>query len=116
MGPYTSSRSFNGNMGNPMERLGRVGSYLDRKSINKSPGFWSFVEVLNRIRTEKGRSKSLLYKWRTEKSPLCSCGIEQTVKHIVEECSVTRFEGGITKLHETKAEAINLLNNLEIPL
>jgi len=66
--------------------------------------------------SEQGRSKSLLHKWGLEQSPLCSCGIEQTIKHIVEECPTTKFEGGIAKLHESKTEAINWLNNLDIPL
>jgi len=51
-----------------------------------------------------------------ETIPLCSYGIEKTIKHIVEECPITKFEGGIAKLHEAKTEAINWLNNLEIPL
>ena len=49
-------------------------------------------------------------------STLCFCGIGQTVKHIVEECPIPKFEGGIAKLHECKTEAINWLDNLEIPL
>ncbi|VVC35567.1 Hypothetical protein CINCED_3A018421 [Cinara cedri] len=51
-----------------------------------------------------------------EQSPLCSCGTEETIKHIVEECPITKFEEGIAKLHEANSEAINWLNNLEIPL
>lgn len=39
---------------------------------------WS---ILNRIRTEQGRSKSLLHKWGMEQFSLCSCEIEQTINH-----------------------------------
>jgi len=49
-----------------------------------------------------------------EQSPIFSYRIEQTIKHIVEECPNTKSEGGIAKLHERNAN--NWLNNLEIPL
>jgi len=61
----------------------------------RAPGFdlprklWS---ILNRIRTEQGRSKSLVHKWGMEQFPLCSCGIEQSIKHIVEVCPINRFD------------------------
>lgn len=51
-----------------------------------------------------------------EKSPLWSCETEQTIKRIVAECPVTKFEEGIAKLHEAKTEAVNWLNSLETPL
>lgn len=98
---------------------GERGVTLIENPETRIPGFdlprklWS---TLNRIRTEQGRSKSLLHTWGMEQSPFCPCGIEQTIKHIVEECPITKFEGGIPKLHDTKIEAINWLINLEIPL
>lgn len=49
-------------------------------------------------------------------SPLCSCGTEQTIKHIVKECPNTKFEGGTEKLHGPKAEAVNWLNSPKTPL
>lgn len=69
---------------------------------------WS---MLNRTRTEQGRSKSSL-----QQSPFYICEIEQTIKDIVEECPITKFEGGIAKLQEDKTEPINWLNGLETPL
>jgi len=57
----------------------------------RTPGFdlprklWS---TLNRIRTDLGKSKSLLHKWGMEQSPLCYCRIEKTIKHTVKGCPI----------------------------
>lgn len=51
-----------------------------------------------------------------EQSLLCSFGIEQTIKHIVGERPIIKFEGGTAKLREAKTEAINWLNSPETPL
>jgi len=40
----------------------------------------------------------------------------QTNYQVLEVCPITRFEGGIAKLHEAKPEPINWLNSLETPL
>jgi len=48
-----------------------------------------------------------------ERSPLCSCGAEQTIGHIIEECPNTKFEGGMKKLHEAATEAVNWITSLE---
>jgi len=33
-------------------------------------------------------------------SPSCDCGQRQTMNHIVDTCSLTKFEGGLNLLHE----------------
>lgn len=50
-----------------------------------------------------------------EQSSLCSFGSEQTIKHIAEECPITKFERGIVKILEAQVEAINWLNSLQTP-
>lgn len=65
----------------------------------KVPGFnlpRALRTTLNRIRTNQGKCNYLLHKWgMVESSPLCSCGQKQTIKHIVEECPLMKFSGGI---------------------
>jgi len=58
----------------------------------------SLLTVFNRIRTEHGKCNYLLHKWGMVESPLCSCQ-EQTIRHKVEECPITKFTGGIKKIH-----------------
>jgi len=95
------------------------GAALIENPETRVPGFglprkiWS---ALNRARTEQGRCKSLLYKWGMEQSPLCSCGAEQTIRHIIDACPNTKFEGGIAKLHEAGTEAVEWITSLESPL
>src|SRR6202012_4301613 len=43
---------------------------------------------LNRIRTGQGCIAFLLHRWNIIESPLCQCGEVQTMKHLVEECTV----------------------------
>jgi hypothetical protein len=42
-----------------------------------------------------------------EQSPICSCGADQTIRHIAEECQNTKFEDGVGKLHEAGTNALN---------
>ncbi|KAL4153411.1 hypothetical protein QTP88_001244 [Uroleucon formosanum] len=96
-----------------------VNSSLINDPTQRVPGFelpraiWS---DLNRIRTEQGKCKFLLHKWKMADSPLCECGQVQTIKHIVESCPRTKYEGGITELHKGGSEAQDWLRNLEVQL
>ncbi|KAF0710579.1 Uncharacterized protein FWK35_00036873 [Aphis craccivora] len=72
--------------------------------------------ALNRIRTGQGICNYILYKWGMTDSPLCECGLIQTIKHIVEECQRTRFEGGVTILHDCGPTAIKWLEELDVRL
>jgi hypothetical protein len=85
----------------------------------KPPGFelprpiWT---TLNRIRSDQGRCKYLLYKWGFTDTPACTCGAEQTVKHIVQECPQTKFEGGIGSIHGCDSEAVDWMRELNVRL
>lgn len=48
--------------------------------------------------------------------PLCECGQVQTIKHTVESCPRTKYEGGIAELHKGGSEAQDWLRNLEVRL
>jgi len=49
-----------------------------------------------------------------EKSPLCLYGVDQTIRHVAEECPNTIFEGGVGKLQEARIEAIKWIIDLDI--
>jgi hypothetical protein len=43
--------------------------------------------LLNRFRTEQGRSAHLMHRWGFVESPACDSGAEeQTMRHIVDDC------------------------------
>jgi len=64
------------------------------------PGFpccsWS---LLNCFRTGQGPYKASLYQWGLTQSPNCSYE-PQNMSHIVDSCLKTKFEGGLTVLHD----------------
>jgi len=41
----------------------------------------------------------------------CSCGVTQTMSHIVESCPQTRLHGGLSKLHSADDDAIAWLTS-----
>jgi len=49
-------------------------------------------------------------------TPLCECRQVQTIKHIVESCPWTKYEGGIAELHKGGSEAQDWLCNLKVHL
>ena len=60
-------------------------------------GQWS---LLNRFRSDPGPCRSSMHQWGYIASPLCDCGEQQTMRHIVNECPLTCFDGGISELHQ----------------
>lgn len=85
----------------------------------KVPGFdlprgvWT---TLNRIRTEQGKCNYLLHKWGMAESPLCKCGLLQTVRHIVNECPITKYMGDTEDIHKASNKAIKWMENLCVRL
>lgn len=71
---------------------------------------------LNRIRTGQGCCAFLLHRWNIIESPLCQCGVVQTMKHLVEECTIHRFQGTIADLHAATLDAVSWLNNLNVDI
>lgn len=49
-------------------------------------------------------------------TPLCECGQLQTIKHIAEVCSLTKYEGGTEELHKGDSETQEWLRSLEVRL
>jgi len=40
---------------------------------------------------------------------LCDCGETQTMSHIVNSCPLTKFDGGLLRLHEADEAAVDWL-------
>jgi len=76
------------------------------------PGFdlprrqWS---MLNRFRTGQGRCGVNLVRWGQATDPTCGCGAPQTMSHIVNECPLTMFNGGLEALHHAEEDAVQWL-------
>ena len=84
------------------------------------PGFTlprcQFV-TLNRLRCGQARCAESLYRWGVIASPACPCGeSHQTTRHIVEECPLTAFPGGLRRLHEAGPDAVEWLTKLSMKL
>ena len=89
-----------------------TGAYLIDDPTSQVPGFdlprreWV---SLNRYRTGVGRCFHNLHKWGYSDSPSCKCGAWQTMAHIVNDCPLSRFEGGLTALHTASTSAVDWL-------
>ena len=54
------------------------------------------------------------HRWGLRASPDCSCGQLQTMLHIVEQCTLTRLEGGLRKLNSGDDDATAWLGQVRI--
>ena len=74
------------------------------------PGFdlhrrqWS---LLNRFRTGQGHCNACHKKWGLTDNELCDCGEIQTMSHVVNSCPLTKFDGGLLRLHEADEAAVD---------
>ena len=70
---------------------------------------WS---LLNRFRTGQGHCNHACHKkWGFTDNELCDCGESQTMSHthIVNSCPLTKFDGGLLRLHEADEAAVDWL-------
>ncbi len=73
------------------------------------PGFdlpWQHWSMLNRFRTGQGRCAVNLVRWVQVTNPNCSCREPETMQHIVNECPLTHFNGGLKALHLAEQDAV----------
>jgi hypothetical protein len=69
---------------------------------------------LNRFRTGHGKCNNILFHWNIRENPSCECGAEkETIQHIVEECHLTKFQQGFSKLHLLTEDALNWLQQIK---
>ena len=57
---------------------------------------WS---VLNRFRSGHGPCRDMKFKWGVVSNNLCNCGAVHSMSHIVNDCPITKFSGGLSSLH-----------------
>jgi len=50
-----------------------------------------------------------MHKEGLTSSPLCDCGEQQSMEHIVDWCLLTKLDGGLLSLHEADDDAISWL-------
>ena len=62
--------------------------------------------LLNRFRTGQGLCTSNLHLWGLRADPLYECGLRQSMTHIVEDCHLTRLQGGLRALHSADEAAV----------
>ena len=67
---------------------------------------WS---LLNHFRTGQGHCNACHKKWGFTDNELCDCGEIQTMSHIVNSCTLTKFDGGLLRLHEADEAAVDWL-------
>jgi hypothetical protein len=69
---------------------------------------------LNRFRTGHGKCNNMLFHWNIRENPSCECGAEkETIQHILEECPLTKFQQGFSKLHLLTEDALNWLQQIK---
>ena len=83
----------------------------------RQPGFdlnrhdWT---ILNRYRTGHGRCAAALYDWGIRDDPFCAFGDKQTMSHIINECPLTKFPGGIQAFHTADEDAVKWFHKFSI--
>ena len=61
------------------------------------------------FRTGQGHCNACHKKWGFTDNELCGCGEIQTMSHIVNFCPLTKFDGGLLRLHEADEAAVDWL-------
>jgi Reverse transcriptase (RNA-dependent DNA polymerase) len=73
--------------------------------------------LMNRFRTGQGKCAYLMNRWGFADSENCDCGHEQqTMEHIINDCPLRAFDGGLEVLHDATPEAIQYLRILDLNL
>ena len=73
--------------------------------------------TLNRLRCGQARCAESLHRWGVIASPACPCGeSHKTTRHIVEDCPLTAFLGGLPRLHQAGPDAVEWLSRLSLKL
>ena len=74
---------------------------------------WTY---LNRFRTGVGRCNYWKYRWGQTLDQSCDCGDVQTMTHIVNDCPLRSFPGGLVGLHEAGGAALDWIRGLDLAL
>ena len=88
-------------------------SLVDDPTV-RLPGFhvprrqWS---LLNRFRTGHGHCGTCRKIWDLTDNEMCVCGDIQTQSHIVNFCPLTKYNGGLQRLHTADKAAVDWLTS-----
>lgn len=87
---------------------------------SRRPGFKEKRPIwcmLNHLSTGVGHCNQLRKRWGWTENESCECGWpEQTVRHIVMECPLTKFAGQMEDLKNVTEEAIDYFTNCKFKL
>ena len=73
--------------------------------------------LLNRFRTDVGRSNYWKFKWGHVTDQSCDCGAElQTMNHVLNDCPLRAFSGELEGLHKADEAALEWLRELDLAL
>ncbi|KAJ8351776.1 hypothetical protein SKAU_G00232520 [Synaphobranchus kaupii] len=73
--------------------------------------------TLKTIRSLHARRAHHLHKWGMTESPACDCGYpDRTIPHIVNDCSLRLFHGGIKAIHTVTDAALAWMSTLDLEL
>ena len=119
--PSFNNRSFNINdkWRERWSSSNTTNSFLVDDPTSMLPGFSLHRKEwvkLNRLRSGQGRCNYLLHKWNISPSPLCNCGEVQTTNHIVNDCPIYSYDGGLAALHRVQDDSVDYLRNLGVNL
>ena len=67
------------------------------------------LSLLNGFRTGQAHCSACHKKWGFSDNELCDSGEIQTMSHIVNSCPLTKFDGGLLRLHEADEAAVDWL-------
>jgi hypothetical protein len=71
--------------------------------------------ALNRFRTDVGRCNYWKARWGQVLEQSCDCGADfQTMSHIVNDCPLRAFSGGLVGLTEVRADSLTWLKGLDL--
>ena len=57
--------------------------------------------LLDRFRCDTGRCAASLHQWGYSDNPLCICGLTLSLCHVINDCPVNKFEGGLATIYTT---------------
>lgn len=99
---------------------------VENKSIihdptEKVPGFLlprKIWKTMNRLRTGHGCCGEKMFLWKYADSALCDCDHSsiQSMRHIIDDCPLRRFSGGISEIHSATTDSIEWIRNLDLNL
>ena len=59
--------------------------------------------------TDEADKVLIKQKGKNNNNELCDCGETQTMSHIVNSCPLTKFDGGLLRLHEADEAVVDWL-------